>query len=124
MDLKHDKSAYYLATYDTMRDKIGESSQYFRDLLLALLCDKDQERVLDRVSKVDKRYSRKAEQDSRRPIKRGCGGQGNLQDRRCFYCGIPGHFQATCFKKKQDTQARQNSGTPAPASTSITELHE
>lgn len=44
-DLKHEKSTYYREAYDTMQDKIGEPPEYFRELMLALLGDKDLERV-------------------------------------------------------------------------------
>lgn len=70
-DLKHEKSSYYRAVYDTMREKIRESTEYFRELMSALLGDRDQEKVLERVSKVDKRYARKAGQDGSTPAKRG-----------------------------------------------------
>ena len=69
-DAKHGKSQYYRAAYLALRDKMGESTAYFRELLLALVGDKDQEKVLERVSRVDKRLSRHVQEESRFPVKR------------------------------------------------------
>ena len=104
-EAKHAKSQYYRAAYLTLRDKMGEPTAYFRELLLALIGDKDQEKVLDRMSRVDKRYSRKAQEEFPLPVKKSRGPfpAGTPMARQtCYYCRLPGHFQAQCFKRRRD----------------------
>ncbi len=48
-DLKHEKYQYYRVAYN----KVNESTAYFQEVLFALLGDKEQEKVMDRGSKVD-----------------------------------------------------------------------
>lgn len=58
-DSKHDREAYYRSVYQTARSKVELPNEYFRSLLLRLLGDKDDERVFDTVTKVEKNIRRK-----------------------------------------------------------------
>ena len=53
-DTKHEKAGYYRLTFDTVRGKIDEPNDQFRNFLLPLLGNKDQEKVLEVVTKVEK----------------------------------------------------------------------
>ena len=89
-DAKHDKEHYYRLVYETLRSKLDRSDQQFRDLLLPLLGDKDYEKVLDVVTKVEKRNVR-ANQNapSSQLAQRSLASNSAF---RCFYCGRVGNF--------------------------------
>ena len=53
-DGDHDKKKYYRLVYQTVREKVDSSKDHFKDLVMRLLGDKDHERVLDIVCKVEK----------------------------------------------------------------------
>ncbi|CAB4005805.1 Hypothetical predicted protein, partial [Paramuricea clavata] len=58
-DNRHDKANYYTLAYETLRPKLNESTDaQFRQFRLPLLGDKDQEKILDIVSKVKKHNKR------------------------------------------------------------------
>ena len=126
-DAKHGKSQYYRAAYLALRDKMGESTAYFRELLLALVGDKDQEKVLERVSRVDKRLSRNVQEESRFPVKRFRGpfpSSSPMARQICYYCRLPGHFQAQCFKRRRDqSQNRRSDADGASSSAPSTSLN-
>ena len=49
-DLKHEKYPYYHVVYHMLSEKVHDSTAYFREVLLSLLGDKEQEKVMERVS--------------------------------------------------------------------------
>ena len=53
-DTKHEKVGYYKFAFETLRGKINEPNEQFHNFLLPLLGDKDQEKVLEVVAKVEK----------------------------------------------------------------------
>ena len=53
-DTKHEKAGYYKYTFETLREKVALPNDQFRNFLLPLLGDKDQERVLDVIAKVER----------------------------------------------------------------------
>ena len=53
-DTKHEKAGYYRLTFETLRGKVDEPNDQFRNFLLPLLGNKDQEKVLEVVTKVEK----------------------------------------------------------------------
>ena len=53
-DTKHEKAGYFRLSFETLRGKADEPNYQFRNFLLPLLGDKDQEKVLDVVAKVEK----------------------------------------------------------------------
>jgi hypothetical protein len=57
-DRNHPKERYYRVVYQTLREKMEVPPVQFRALLLRLLGDKDQERVSEMVSKVEKHFTR------------------------------------------------------------------
>jgi len=48
-DTMHEKAGYYKFVFETLRGKINEPNEQFRNFLLPLLRDKDQEKVLEVV---------------------------------------------------------------------------
>ena len=107
-DAKHEKEQYYRLAYETMRGKLDRSDQQFREFLMLLLGDKDHEKVLDVVSKVEKRHARASQRSTAPPsARRRLPPNTTL---RCFYCGTPGHFQAQCRKWKRETEEQQRAG--------------
>ena len=109
-DVADAKSNYYRIVYETLRDKLNESADYFHALLLSLLGDKDHEKVLDRMGKVEKRYSQKSERAmpaGRRAARRGPEGS---YEPTCHYCHKPGHFRAQCHQRKRDQQGQPYRG--------------
>jgi hypothetical protein len=105
-DTNHEKANYYRLTYETLRSKINTSDEQFRELLLPLLGDKDHERILDIVAKVEKNYRRR-QRDGNGP-RRASANSPYGRSVRCFYCNKMGHTQNTCFKRKKDL------GEPSP----------
>ena len=53
-DTKHEKAGYFRLTFETLRGKTDEPNDQFCNFLLPLLGDKDQEKVLKVVAKVEK----------------------------------------------------------------------
>ena len=46
-DAHHDKAGYYRLTLETLRGKMNQTDEQFRNFLLPLLGDKDQEKILE-----------------------------------------------------------------------------
>ena len=63
-DSKHEKEAYYRLVFETLRGKLDQPSDQFRNFIFPLLCDKDHEKVLDVVAKVEKSNLRQIQKSS------------------------------------------------------------
>ena len=62
-DRNHDdRKNYYRLVHQSAREKVELSKDHFEDLVMRLLGDEDHERVLDIVSKVEKKSNRKKPQ--------------------------------------------------------------
>lgn len=95
--------------YEIMRGKLDRSNQQFREFLMPLLGDKDHEKVLDVVTKVEKRHARANQRSTATASARRRVLPNTTL--RCFYCGTsPGHFQAQCRKRKRETEEQQRAG--------------
>jgi len=86
-DSKHEKEAYYRLVFETLRGKLDQTNDQFRNFIFPLLGDKDHEKVLDVVVKVEKNNIRQMQKSS------GSGGvlknrsyPSSRPPRRCFYC--------------------------------------
>lgn len=55
-DNKHQMESFYKAAYQTACERMDLPKDQFQSLLLRLIGDKDHEKVLDIVSKVEKHY--------------------------------------------------------------------
>ena len=97
---KHAKAGYYEAILRAMRDKSSVDIDQFKRYLEVLIGDKDQEKVLDLISKVDKAAKRKGSfSESSAAPKRGRGGAGRRAGVQCFHCLGYGHYQSYCPQK-------------------------
>ena len=54
-DVRHEKGGYFRLVYETLRGKLDQPNQMFRSFLLPLLGDKDHEKILGIVAKVEKK---------------------------------------------------------------------
>ena len=58
-DTKHEKAGYSRLTFETLRGKVDEPNDQLRNFLLPLVGNKDQEKVIEVVTKVEKNNHRK-----------------------------------------------------------------
>ena len=95
MESKHEKASYFSAVFQSLKGKLLVSDDQFRRYLFVLLSDKEQEKVSDRMSKVDKAFENCA-----RPERYGePRGFGQRRPRRaqidfiqCYACQGYGHY--------------------------------
>ena len=80
------------SVYQTVREKVDSSKDHFKDLVMRLLGDKDHEKVLDIVCKVEKSNRKKSRQRE--------GGAARVArssrpfNMRCYFCNRRGHIKA------------------------------
>jgi hypothetical protein len=79
---KHAKADFYDAVMRSMREKVTSTDAQFKRYLEVLLGDKDQEKVLEIVSKVDKSVRRGGDAANDNFSRRGRG----RSDRRSVEC--------------------------------------
>ena len=97
-DGNHDKKKYYRLVYQTVREKVDSSKVLFKDLVMRLLGDKDHERVLDIVCKVEKsnRTKSREREDGGTRVARS----SRPFNVRCYFCNRRGHIKANCPDRK------------------------
>ena len=110
-ELKHQKASYFSAVLEALREKMSASEDQFKKYLLALLGDKEQEKVLDTIAKVDK--ASKASRDSPGPssgsglrVLRARRRYARLDGARCFNCNRVGHYQNRCPERRLSDERR------------------
>lgn len=98
----HARAGFFDAVLKAMREKTASATEQFKKYLEVLLGDKDHEKVLDTIAKVDK-ATRMAS-----PLTRGAlrsapyprmGRGRDYQSRasvECYHCHQVGHYQAYC----------------------------
>ena len=100
-DSKNRKANYYRLTCETLRFKLHSCSDaQFRDHLLPLLGDKDQEKILNIIAKVEKSNRNRQGRVFSRP--RSEADPDPYRSIRCYYCQRFGHTRSTCYKRKRD----------------------
>ena len=115
-ETKHAKAGFYSAVLTAMQNKMWASNMQFKRYLEALLGDKEDEAVLQRIAAVDKAL-RVPGVGANRFMPRGRG-----RDRsqvQCFQCGLYGHYQRFCPSRPQPgPQSKRprlyNQGVEAP----------
>ena len=96
-EANHPKSGFYEAVFRALREKTGATDAQFTKYLEMLLGDKDHEKVLESIAKVDK-----AMRISSPPASRGFSyyrgaGRVNRSSIQCYYyCYQFGHYQNYC----------------------------
>lgn len=114
-DAKHEKAGYYEYTFETLWEKVALPNDQFRNLLLPLLGDKDQERVLDVIAKVEKN-------NRRNPVRQDFRAGGRAvsapyyRPLRCYYCNHFGHVKLHCLQRKREMAASGVSRGPSQQS--------
>lgn len=107
-DIKHEKEQYYQLAYETLRTKLSHSPAIFRSYVLPLFGNKDQMKILDIISNVDKSHSRRALVTSASPFQpypfRG----------RCFGCNRVGHVRANCPTRLNRRSRGRSFQSPVP----------
>lgn len=108
-DSNHEKAGFYRMAYQTARAKIDFPREQFRHLIMRLVGNKDLEKTLDILTKVEKTFRRARSMESRpapyRRIQDSPSRSPQQAGPRCFYCNKIGHIQAHCFQKKRDLEA-------------------
>ena len=103
-DAKHEKGGYYKYTFETLREKVALPNDQFRNFLLPLLGDKDQERVLDVIAKVEKNNRRNPVRQDFRAAGRAVSAP-HYRPLRCYYCDRFGHIKFHCLQRKREIGA-------------------
>ena len=112
-DVKNEQTGYYKLAYETLRGKMSEPDEIFRNYLLPLLGDKDQEKITAIITRVDKndRRARSGSAPATRQMP-----ASPYQTGRCFYCDRFGHFRASCPQRRRDMERSPNTwGAAGPA---------
>ena len=94
-DTKHEKAGYCKFAFETLRGKINEPNEQFHNFLLPLLGDKDQEKVLEVVAKVENNNRHRLTRQNPGERKVGAAPYSGV---RYFYCNRFGHVQKYCFR--------------------------
>ena len=98
VDGNHDKKKYYRLVYQTAREKVDSSKDHFKDLVMRLLGDKDHEKVLDIVCKVEKSNRKKSREREDRGA--SVARPSRSFNMRCYFCNRRGHIKANCPDRK------------------------
>ena len=97
---KHERSGFFNAVLFAVQEKMAVPEAMFKHYLLALLCDKDHEKVLDAIAKVDKSLSSSvaaqvpSDSPAPGPVRSRGRGRQNVQ---CYFCHRFGHYQRFCY---------------------------
>ena len=95
----HPKAGFYEAVLRAMREKSRVPDDHFKRYLEVLLGDKDHEKVLEMMSKVDKSMRSSVSRLARFPW-RGRGGRTPRQV-QCFHCHQFVRYQSACPMRRQ-----------------------
>lgn len=102
-DVRHEKEGYFRLANETLRGKLDQPNQMFRNFLLPLLGDKDHEKILGIVAKVEKNNRRQLLPMPLSHARRPSAQHSNV---RCYNCGKFGHISANCFKRRREPRGR------------------
>ena len=107
-DAHHDKAGYYRLTFETLRGKMNQTDKQF---LFPLLGNRDQEKILEIVAKVEKTNQRATRETFSQPRRAVAAPYPNVC---CFYCNRSGRFRAHCPQRRFDMTTDPNSSAPNP----------
>ena len=94
-EANHPKSGFFEAVFWALREKTGATDVQFPNYLKVLLGDKDHEKVLESIAKVDKIMRISSPPASPGLSYRGAG-RVNRSSVQCYYCYQFGHYQNSC----------------------------
>ena len=93
-ETNHEKASYYAAVFQAMKGKMQVPVDQFKRYLLVLIGDKDQEKVYEKMSKVDKSFDRNRS-GARDTFKTPKWGFNRI---RCYNCQGFGHYARDCTR--------------------------
>ena len=93
-DVKYHKMNYYRLVYQTTREKVDSPKDHFKNLVMCLLGDKDDEKVLDTVTKIEKSHRKASHKGVNKGLKEARAPR--LFNMRCYVCIRRGHFRGSC----------------------------
>ena len=102
-DVHHEKEGCFRLANETLRGKLDQPNQMFRNFLLPLLGDKDHEKILGIVAKVEKNNSRQLLPMPLSHARRPSARHSNV---RCYNCGKFEHISVNCFKRRREPRGR------------------
>ena len=102
----HPKAGFFSAVLEAMRDKLQSPPDQFKRYILVLLGDKDQEKVLESMAKVDKAFQAQASTASpnTRGVPRRRGRGGRFAHVQCYHCFDYGHYKSHCPGLRQSRE--------------------
>ena len=99
--LSHDKASFLDAAIQGLLPRLQVSTHKFQASFLALFSDKDYAKILDSLAKVDKAHKKTAPAPNQQASTQLARPPTRPNRVRCYYCGIPGHMAANCFRRPQ-----------------------
>lgn len=117
----HGKASFYNLAVTSLRQGLAVPNGQFKAYFLALLAGKEYTSVLESLSKVDKSFARTDGVVPRRrsfPYARPSSAPRTTSRVVCFYCGIPGHRVAQCYRKQRELDSTKPSRSQGSKSTS------
>lgn len=97
----HAKAGFYQAVLCALQDKANLSEAMFRKYLEVLLGDKDEEKVMEMMAKVDKSTKRSLAVDTSGGPGTSGRGRGRFSGIQCFHCNQFGHYRSHCPRRVQ-----------------------
>lgn len=108
-ETKHSKASYYSTVLEAMREKLSSPDDQLKKYTSLLLGDKDYERVMEAMAKVDKASRSSTPRSSSGAVGRG-GRGGRFNNIQCFQCLEFGHYRSHCPQGSAGRQPRAKRG--------------
>ena len=83
---------------EAAREKVDSSKHHFKDFVMRLLGDKDHEKVLDIVCKVEKSNRKKSRERENGGV--SAARSSRPLNMRCYFCNRQGHIKTNCPDSK------------------------
>ena len=110
-ETKHAKAGFYEAVLRAMREKSNVPDIQFKRYVEVLLGDKDQEKVLEMISKVDKSVRRG---DAPNTVSRRVRSRPFRRPIQCYNCHQFGHYQSYCPLRQQGPRPKRAKFSSSP----------
>ena len=95
-EANHPKIGFFEAVFRALREKTGATDGQFKKYLKVLLGDKDHEKVLESIAKVDKAMRISSPLATRGFSYYRGAERVNCSSVQCYYCYQFGHYQNSC----------------------------
>lgn len=114
----HEKAAYYEVVLMSLRERLSVPLEAFRAYFLSLLGDRQYEKVLTTIAKVDKALAppqarpNSSSGFSREPRSAGSSRPPPRGSLNCYFCGGRGHRVANCWQRQREGNRPRQQGPP------------